>query len=180
MLIFFDLTKVQISRTFFLEINNEMKIRQFLTLIKGNPLSATDESDGDDDLPLVLPGGDDGKVQKKFSKKKKFGPRNPVGVPVGTNSPKPYLSPIPMNNKPRKGLSMVTETSPPKKKTPKKSGKVVHQKKEYEANTATRRGRPPIYNTPYIPNGQDASPTRNDDNEDVVEVRSFKFSPRLH
>ena len=167
-----------------LNVEGIKKIKKRLErALTGAALTSSDESDMDDDLPLRLPGSisEGGKVHRKFSKpskKKKFA-RTPVGVPGASNSPKPYLSPIPVSKTPRMGLTMVVENKPTKSKTgtPKsalakgKSGAVVNQKTQYEKNTANRRGRPPIHDTAYIPNkpkGDDEMDTGN--NGDVVEL----------
>ena len=149
--------------------------------LQGNALTSSDESDIDDDLPLRLPGSsDNAKVHRKFKpakKKKKFA-RTPVGVPGASNSPKPYLSPIPVST-PRLGLKMVVEKQKPKSSKPTtpskslakgKSGAVVNQKTQYENNSINRRGRPPIHDTAYIPNRPGGTDDDDDKNGNVVEL----------
>ncbi|CAG5106021.1 Oidioi.mRNA.OKI2018_I69.chr1.g2646.t1.cds [Oikopleura dioica] len=141
------------------EMKKEIK-RKLEKCLGGNPVTSSDEDMADEDMPEVRLSGD--KPVKKFNKKSTKKTEKKKGsfarTPLGT--PKPYLAKIPMSDSPRAGLTMAAETSPPKPKlkkseTPKrtpKTGKIVNQKKVYASAGETRRGRPPIHETEYIPN----------------------------
>ena len=105
--------------------------RRIKRALQGNPLSSSDDDDVDDDRvdkakPLKLPGAE----MRTFSgkKKKKFGPRTPVGN-IATGSPKPFLAPFKDG-----GLKMVSE---PKKK---RKSNVVNQQEAYKKSPQRKSG----------------------------------------
>ena len=117
--------------------------RRIKRALQGNPLTSSDDDDVDEDRvdkakPLKLPGAE----MRTFSgkKKKKFGPRTPVGN-IATGSPKPFLAPFKDG-----GLKMVSE---PKKK---RKSNVVNQQDAYKKSPQRKSGRPPIHDTEYRPN----------------------------